>query len=813
MQPDSNNKPATDPSTSPEAFEDAAVAEEVLAVEEPPVAHAKLSDIELVVRQAKHQFGDTLPEGYLNEAELKLYIRLYGKPLRATRPEDIGMPIEKALLSEAHKYVFVKNRNVILKENDAGELEEIEYHLEQTAPDPAEVALAAEELGVSTAADAAVDDASMPSDAGVDYVKAVARNQREFDALMKLQKDFERATLRTAEAEEEAALEEEAAAVQEAEASLEGEEEEPAEEQEEWERQEEDIDEQREVPDAEFSRTSRVHEFTEMGHWKTNPSTIELPKASFVEPITQLLGRSDHKHVQEAAEKAFGGVGLPDSVATPQIGKSRGRQNPIAMQAGHHRMNEINADAYIATNLPGMYASTMSVLVETRRRMGPQWLHSLLARGNGEGPRVLDVGTAGAGMAAWEQVLKAEYELLHGPESKGAKFGPPGKKTVVVGSDHLRHRVSRFLDNTTFLPRLPDYLHSGDHPEKLDGSEVPQPRKTYDVIIASHQLLPLKQDYQRRDLLDNLWEMLSPEGGVLIVLEKGMPRGFEAVADVRQRLLDEFIESPTSEPQPLLDIEPEKRRIREPGMIIAPCTNHKKCPMYLTPGLAHGRKDFCHFSQRFHRPPFLQQILNAAHRNHEDVDFSFVAIQRGVTPTSPSPAQRETSGKDSTTAAFAGFEKADSAPNPLALPRNIMQPLKRQGHVTFDLCTPAGTIERWTVPKSFSRQAYHDARKAKWGDLWALGAKTRVQRPVRLGKGGVAPNDGGVRDMRAQALNKKSGPRVVNMDMDTGKTTEGGRSAGVAPERSRRKGKKTRSRNYQVIARTLGIPLEKEPES
>ncbi|KAK5188167.1 37S ribosomal protein S22, partial [Cryomyces antarcticus] len=44
-------------------------------------------------------------------------------------------------------------------------------------------------------------------------------------------------------------------------------------------------------------------------------------------------------------------------------------------------------------------------------------------------------------------------------------------------------------------------------------------------------------------------------------------------------------------------------------------------------------------------------------------------------------------------------------------------------------------LERWTVPKSFSKQAFRDARKAQWGDLWALGAKTRAARNVRLGRG------------------------------------------------------------------------------
>ena len=92
---------------------------------------------------------------------------------------------------------------------------------------------------------------------------------------------------------------------------------------------------------------------------------------------------------------------------------------------------------------------------------------------------------------------------------------------------------------------------------------------------------------------------------------------------------------------------------------------------------------------------------------------------------------------EATDAAFDGFEHLDESTSsefhPLSLPRAVYPPLKRRGHVIFDLCTPAGKIERWTVPRSFSRQAYRDARKSSWGDLWALGAKTRIPRKLALG--------------------------------------------------------------------------------
>ncbi|KAJ8125561.1 hypothetical protein O1611_g8077 [Lasiodiplodia mahajangana] len=728
---------------------------------QPEAPPPKPDDIELVVRQAKHAFGDTLPKGYLSEEEYKLYERLYGPPLRETRPEDVGMPIPPDAVEEEEEYdVYESSDKVLLRETEDGNFEEIVYATEEmstTSP-----TLDGSEISIESAPrDILLQD--LPSEAGLTYINAVAKNQREFNALLKLQKDFEAASLRPLEED----LEEE----------------EQREEEEEEEEEEDEIDEEdEEEPDATFSRAAdRVHEFSRIGQWKTNPSTLQLPKADFVTPITKLLDRTDIKHVRQAAEKAFGGPGLPFCVGTPPT-KRNAEQKAIPMAAGHHKMSEIDADAFIATMMPGMYSSTMSVLVEIRKRLGSDWMAKLMSRGNGDGPRVLDVGTGGAGLAAWEQVLQAEWELVHGKGSRKG-FIPPGRKTAIVGSEQLRQRVSRFLHNTTFLPRLPDYLHSGDHPDKLEGGEASLPRKQFDIIIASHQMMPMKEGFRRKAMIDNLWEMLSPEGGILIVLEKGHPRGFEAVADVRARLLDEFIVSPNSDPRPE-SIELETTREREPGMIIAPCTNHKTCPMYHTPGLTPGRKDFCHFSQRFIRPPFLQRLLGGTHRNHEDIDFSFVAVQRGTlsgTEKVTLPAQ----GKEATNNAFGGYGNSSEAPDPLSLPRNILPPIKRQGHVTMDLCTPAGTLERWTVPKSFSKQAYRDARKAKWGDLWALGAKTRVTRPVRLGKGGPVPNDGGVRAQQAARAGKA---RVITLNVDSNGTFHASESSKAALAQRRTKG-------------------------
>lgn len=785
-------------------------------------------DPETMVRQAKRIFGDTLPLDYLSPDEYKLYERLYGEPLRPTAPEDVGF----GSLGEAEEEEESRNatKHPLFREDEHGNLEEVVYTLQQH---PSAAQIIDEDREAALSKEEAVMEVRPPSDMQLDYIEANVNNQREYDAMLRLQRDFEAAriaaTRQVAKEKRRLAAEEKLA------------------EEDEFD-EEEDLEEDME-PDAQLDSIldnggPRLHEYTVEGRFRTSPTTLSLPMANFVQPIAELLKRTDLKHIRSAAENRCGGRGLPHSPATPSFAKSKSMpQKGLGIEAGHTRMTEIDADAFISTAMPGIYACVTSALVEVRKRLGPDWMRGLLSRKDGDddaGPRVLDAGAGGAGLSAWQNVVQAEWDLLREKDEELAAE-PPGRKTVIVGSYQLRQRISQFLENTQFLPRLPNYASVDNSEKQLDAPEVPQKRKTYDVIIATHLLVPLDKEWRREDTLDNLWSMLSPNGGVLIVLEKGHPRGFEAVAEVRQRLLDEFILAPTMEPRQDPTNPDTEVRIREPGMIVAPCTNHNKCPMYLTPGLSPGRKDFCHFSQRFSRPQFLQGILGSTKRNHEDINFSFIAVRRGMpvpeatpeatidtaddlpTPSATSDPDILTprsllQGEIATIASFGGYESTPSTssqrPNPLSLPRIILPPLKRKGHVTLDLCTPSGSIERWTVPKSFSRQAYHDARKSRWGDLWALGAKTRVRSNVRLGRGVKegerVPDDAGVRAARAAALNGyvdskgrkrgKAKPRVVELGMsETGAFQE--RVRGVQhrrPERRTKGGRKPPSERNRL---------------
>ncbi len=669
--------------------------------------------METIVRQARQTFGETLPDNFLSSEEYAIYERLYGPPTATTLPEDVDLlqGIEEEALPS----------NALMRENADGELEEVVFEEGQMEEEPEEDVGAEDIVEVET------------SEMDEDFQSRIAAFQHTAAAAAAAAAAAESAKSQSSEhqgPELEETIDEE---MLEDDLLLES-------------RIREDKDEddaEEESGEYENGDAVRTHPFTTAGRFGTSPATIYISKDTVVDPVTALLSDASNKQLAEVSHKTFGGPGLPNSTAT--ISRPNLKQQPVALLASQPQMGEMEGNAYMAAIMPGAYVTIMSILVETRKRLGSKWLRDLMQKPGG--PRVLDAGAGGAGVLAWREMLRAEWELMHPGKASLRESVPFGKSTVVTGSAALRNRASHLLDDTTFIPRLPDYEPSRDHPSLEINN--PQPRKQYDLILAPHTLWTLKEDYMRKTQVQNFWSLLDPNGGVLALIEKGVPRGFELIAGARETLLKYHVVSPGAEEveHTIEDASQNRFGPKESGMIVAPCTNHGKCPMYITAGRSQGRKDYCHFSQRFVRPPYLQRILGGRDRNHEDISFSYVALQRGVD-------QRQTDhilqGQPATEAAFSGYEEtgvetefADdqdkgsessvSGPNTLSLPRAILPPIKRRGHVVLDLCTPSGKIERWTVPRSFSKQAYRDARKSKWGDLWALGAKTRVPRNIRVG--------------------------------------------------------------------------------
>ncbi|KAI5846243.1 37S ribosomal protein-like protein Rsm22 [Morchella snyderi] len=697
----------------------------------PAIDSDDLAAREDYVRSVRIHWGSSLPENLLTDPELALYERHYGKPVRMLKEG------ESALDDDADTADGLEKGTLTLQGSDGEDIEVFEPRQQEDGE-----------------GEEGVDD-------GFDYISVPAGDEATGRSLLQLKADMERAfTHRHHDDTGELAAS--------------------------YSTGEEDTPTGIGGAGGDDAYTERTHPLTSIGRFATHPSTIRVPPG-VQQPTLEALATVPNKHLDAAAERVFGSRKLPDSpVFTNSGGKALRR---VLLDVEDARMSDIEAGLWLATVLPGYYAQSLSALTELRRRLGGDW--ALGGGGEGGVRNILDVGSGGAAVLAWRSIVEAEQarrrdEALQRAGAEPPTLPPPEpdfgglKATVVTASEPLRYRMAKHLADTAFVPRMPDrnpdnvFRSPTLAPDAAAASSEPnqrQARKTYDLIVATHNMLPLREPHHRRDRIKKLWSHLNPRGGVLLLIEKGTPLGFEAVAGARATLLRNYISSPDSTHRALGgntgDIADNDPVEKEPGAIIAPCTNHAPCPLFPhghTDGT--GRKDWCHFVQRYERPPYLQRVMGAAARNHDDLLYSFVAVRRGadhrrdaapvITPDPDEfqhPAAEARGGarwaQEPTLSPYTMDQLRRYA---FTLPRTLFPPIKRHGHVTLDVCTPAGTLERWTVPKSYSRGAFRDARKSRWGDLWALGGKSKTLRNVRVGGGkGVklvrtADGEGGVEE-------------------------------------------------------------------
>lgn len=303
----------------------------------------------------------------------------------------------------------------------------------------------------------------------------------------------------------------------------------------------------------------------------------------------------------------------------------------------------------------------------------------------------------------------------------------------------------------------------------------------YDLIILTHQLLKNEAQFplQVDRTIEHYLKLLSPKGH-LVIVERGNPTGFESIARARQIILrpenyeNEYgkiprpwIRGSSNKPQRNINIdklfdkdiselekedeEYDKASIDYHLKVIAPCSHHKPCPLqvgnpqfYL--GKSGKKLKICNFQKNVMRPKYTIEVKkgkvlatpwetpydgtgknNIAKagtgrpngKNFEIVNYCYLIIERSANDPETIRkinTQREESKKN--------VQELDNN-DPDNWPRIIGPLQKLKGYVAMSVCAPSGDIEKWIVPKSFSKIAYHDARKALKGDLWALGAKTK----------------------------------------------------------------------------------------
>lgn len=190
--------------------------------------------------------------------------------------------------------------------------------------------------------------------------------------------------------------------------------------------------------------------------------------------------------------------------------------------------------------------------------------------------------------------------------------------------------------------------------------------------------------------------------------------------------------------------------------VVAPCPHHAKCPLQLgDPNLykvsnTKHRLSFCSFNQVFERPKYTMELKKgkrlAVAWDKSAVDgFGTSMIKRSTLKNMQGTGRTGSGNAESgnlsylimrreknDAASLAQIEEKISYANVKSenthaeWPRILDFPAKIKNNVKLNVCSESGNVEVWQVPKSLGKQIYHDARKARQGDEWALGKKSVV---------------------------------------------------------------------------------------
>lgn len=332
-----------------------------------------------------------------------------------------------------------------------------------------------------------------------------------------------------------------------------------------------------------------------------------------------------------------------------------------SIQKNENKFSSIEVDAYLCGIMPQVYASLYNVINELRMRLGDKWIPET----------VLDCGTGpGIGALVFQELFSDSIEKV---------------KNIVVIESMYTMRQSAF------------YIHKGNR-SKIVSSFPSSTKSTFDFIIANHTILERNiSQHIFNAYIRKLWAKLSPKGGILLLLERGNPMGYEAIAKARQTILSSFDSNLRKDSE-----------ITNIGHVISPCPHDKQCPFFIN-GHVPNRKKWCHFSQRLVMPSYLQKIKHSSF-NIEDAKFSYCVIQKGIDRFNLNKFE-------------INLNKDDLFYDSYNWSRLILPPLKRHGHVIMDTCTFDGTIQRIIISKSHGKICYRNARKVHWGDLWAFRTK------------------------------------------------------------------------------------------
>jgi ribosomal protein RSM22 (predicted rRNA methylase) len=217
------------------------------------------------------------------------------------------------------------------------------------------------------------------------------------------------------------------------------------------------------------------------------------------------------------------------------------------------------------------------------------------------------------------------------------------------------------LQTATLIELDPDWLQLGKQLFAHSPHAAARSAQCLQGNLVSHVNLPPSDivviSYSLGELAPNqaialLARAWKSTGQVLVIIEPGTMRGFANIDRARTAL------------------------ISTGAKILAPCPHTNVCPMAQA-------GDWCHFAQRVERTAQHRHAKGGS-LGYEDEKFSYLIASRQLFNLVPA--------------------------------RIVRHPQKHSGHVTLQLCTPEGLLQK-TITKS-NKEAYKRARQAKWGDDW-----------------------------------------------------------------------------------------------
>ncbi|KAH0837964.1 mitochondrial small ribosomal subunit Rsm22-domain-containing protein [Lanmaoa asiatica] len=422
--------------------------------------------------------------------------------------------------------------------------------------------------------------------------------------------------------------------------------------------------------------------------------------------------------------------------------------------------------AFASVILPAHYSAIYAVVRHVKHRLGALW----------NVDRVIDWGSA-TGSGLW-----ATLNVFQKPSTTPGEGPLLANSTVVtyLGLDQREGLVSiaKQLLQKTELGALSAAWRKSFHEEyRVD------PAKGHSTVALSAFMLSSQPSpLARKNMVKEMWDSGAQ---TIILIDYNSPTGFQNIAEARYLLLD-LGRKETEAPEMM-------SQYFRGSHVVAPCPHDRPCPLQHSGPLGL----VCGFSQRLQRPTFVRRTKHAK-QGHEDIGYSYVVIRRGPRPDSTilgakvrlvgriggvereaierakagtgvlRELQRAREHSHDRTKAEA---KPESAPEELESPSNlenalrseaygwprlVFPPLKKSGHIIIDACTREGKIMRLTIPKSQGKQAFYDARKSSWGDIFPHPSKNKPIERFQPTDEGTTSKQQSIQDAKGSDIGKRS---------------------------------------------------------